>query len=89
MDKAEARKILQRKIEDLQSRGFKALCEFVDAPQTFKTMGQFGAWYHLKVSVVWDDKSPKALRVTVVIDDGQGWRIPMTESFIITPSGSV
>jgi hypothetical protein len=53
-----------------------------------EVVGPDGKTYQIDVQFFWDDKPLGSVRVMASIDDG-GWRafLPLTDSFILTPSG--
>jgi len=54
-----------------------------------KIIGKDGAHYQIEIEVFWDNRRGGAIRVIGSVDDGQSRAaVPLTEDFVITPSGT-
>ena len=84
MNKKEAQSILCNELEIFQKKQYCELKELlIKSPFTFEKKVQNKTVYQIEVSILWDDKKGKDIRVIGSIDDG-GWRsyFPITDSFI-------
>lgn len=90
MDKAEARAVADRTLEDLRKLSYDTLVSrYLDQSHGSKAFGESGKEYHLKTYAIWDSRPGGDLRVWVDIDDG-GWRSfsPLVVTFTIAADGS-
>jgi len=90
MDNNEARAILTQYLSRYRNRSYADLVGMIGELDVAETAGPSGAKYQIEVEVHWDDKAQHNVRVLAGIDDG-GWRAwaPLTESFIMSPDGSL
>ena len=86
MNKAEARRLLDERIHQLRQQPYRALLQWLDAPETTEVIGPSGQRYQVETQSFWDDGQKSNLRVAVSIDD-YGWRafFPLTTDFIKSP----
>ena len=89
MDRDEARAVLAAELERYRSESYHSLQRLLTTQDTCRVTGPSGTVYQLEIQAVWDDGRPGNLRVLAMVDDG-GWRAlaPLTDDFIITPSGA-
>lgn len=89
MNKKEAKELLLNELSKFRKLDYSELKQHIDAePYTSDSKLENGNWYQFEVQVFWDDKPEDDIRVIGSVDDG-GWRafVPMTESYILAPSG--
>jgi hypothetical protein len=88
MDTVAAQKILNEWLAKLRAVPYQELASRVDSVTTDEIARDSARSWQLEIQVVWDDEPNGDVRVMVSIDDG-GLRafVPMTESFIKSPSG--
>ena len=90
MNKLEAKQILSEQLNNLRKLSYEELCKFIGKEyiKLLEIVGNSGIKYQIEIKVFWDDKPGRDVRVAGAIDDG-GWRafFPMTDSFIVAPSG--
>ena len=62
--------------------------ELLGKAQTYEVTAQSGVTYQVEIHASWDDKPNAILRVSGAIDD-RGIRayVPLTEDFLVSPSG--
>ena len=89
MDKEEAKIKLREILRSYRAFEYSDLRNLIDSPNTFEVSGDSGVQYQLEVQAFWDDEPGNNIRVILSIDDG-GLRAfyPMTEDFIMSPSGT-
>jgi hypothetical protein len=91
MNTSEANEILSEQIKVLRQQSYSQLMGYKDTKniKCLEIIGKSGVKYQIEIESFWDDKPGKNLRVRVCIDDG-GLRVlmPLSEDFIISPSGS-
>ncbi len=89
MDKTEAQLELGKILRTYRAREYSDLRDLIGSENTFEVRGDSGVQYQLEVQAFWDDKPDNNIRVSVSIDDG-GLRafFPMTDDFIMSPSGA-
>jgi hypothetical protein len=88
MDTAEAKIVLASELGKYRLRSYAELRERIGSQDDFTAAASSGKQYQVEVGFLWDGKPENNIRVMGAIDDG-GWRamIPLTESFILSPSG--
>jgi len=89
MNKKEAKELLSNELNKYRKLDYSELRRHIDAdPYTSELKLENGNWYQFEIQVFWDDKPEGDIRVIGSVDDG-GWRafVPMSESFILAPSG--
>ena len=88
MDKVAAQKVLKEWVTRLRAVPYKELAFRVDSVTTDEVVRDSERSWQIEVEVQWDDEPDGNIRVTVAVDDG-GLRafVPLTESFIKSPSG--
>ena len=88
MNKAEAREVLAGQLAQLRRATYAELRPLLDEPLTEVVTAPSGQEYQVEFYAVWDNRKDGNLRVLGAIDDGgiQSF-VPLTESFIISPSG--
>ena len=88
LDRVEAETILSSELQRYRQKQYADLAQLVDNSERMEIVGKSGARYQLVVSGYWDDKPKEDVRIIAAIDDGgrSAW-IPMTDSFILSPSG--
>ncbi len=89
MDREEATSVLANELARYRSETYGALQRLVDSQDTCEVTGPSGAKYQIEIQAFWDAGRGGNLRVLGSIDDG-GMRafFPLTDDFIITPSGA-
>lgn len=85
---AAAQRVLDDWLARLRAVPYRELASRVDSVTTDEVARDSERSWQLEVEVLWDDEPDGNVRVIVAIDDG-GLRafVPMTESFIKSPSG--
>jgi hypothetical protein len=88
MDTVSAQKVLNEWLTRLRATPYRELASRVDLVTTDEVARDSERSWQLEVQVLWDDEPNGNVRVTASIDDG-GLRafVPLTESFIKSPSG--
>lgn len=88
MDNEEATHILAQELGRYRRETYANLQRLLKDVDDYEVVGPSGAKYQVEIQAVWDDKPNGNLRVMGGIDDG-GWRafVPLTDDFIISPSG--
>jgi hypothetical protein len=88
LDRAEAQMILRSELQRYRQRQYPELAQLVGNRERKEIAGRSGARYQVVVSGHWDGKANQDVRVIAAIDNGgrSAW-IPMTDSFILNPSG--
>ena len=91
MDKQVALDLIRAALEEYRSLPYTSLVQIMekmDECPCKEVVGPDGKTYQIEVQLVWDDKPRSNLRVLASIDDG-GFRAicPMTDSFILSPTG--
>jgi hypothetical protein len=85
-----ARKLLRDELESLKTRPYSFFAQSVNRTTHKKIVGQDGAHYQIEIEVFWDSRRGGDIRVLGSVDDGQlPVVVPVTEDFIITPTGTV
>ena len=87
MNERAALECLATERAQLKSLTCEELTALVDEPRSKWVTGSDGRKYQLEIQVFWDSKESRNLRLMLSVDDG-GWRafIPLTDSFIVSPS---
>jgi hypothetical protein len=88
MGKYEAKQVLAKALETYRQRSYQELQYLLETQDTAEVTTDTGKLYQLEFQAVWDDREEGDLRIIGSIDDG-GWRayMPLTDSFIISPTG--
>jgi hypothetical protein len=88
MNIGEARRVLSEQLTKLKAVPYRDLVERVDSVFTEEIARDSERSWQLEFEVVWDDEADGNVRVIASIDDG-GLRafVPLTDSFIKSPSG--
>ena len=88
MDTVAAQRVLNEWLAKLRAVPDRELASRVDSVTTDEVARDAQRSWQLEIQVLWDDEPNGNVRVMVSIDDG-GLRafVPMTESFIKSPSG--
>jgi hypothetical protein len=88
MDTVAAQKVLDQWLAKLRAVPYRELASRVDSVTTDEVVRDSERSWQLEIEVLWDDEPNGNVRVVVAIDDG-GLRafVPMTASFIKSPSG--
>lgn len=88
MDTVAAQRVLNEWLAKLRAVPYRELASRVDSVTTDEVARDAQRSWQLEIQVLWDDEPNGNVRVMVSIDDG-GLRafVPMTESFIKSPSG--
>jgi len=86
--KVEAKTVMAEELEAYRGKPYEELAGLVGKNFAYEKAGPSGAMYQIEIDVVWDDRRKGNVRVFCSIDDG-GWRafVPLTDSFIKSPSG--
>jgi hypothetical protein len=87
MDMA-AQRLLNEWLAKLRAVPYRELASRVDSVTTDEVMRDSERSWQLEIQVLWDDEPDGNVRVMVSVDDS-GLRafVPMTESFIKSPTG--
>jgi hypothetical protein len=90
MDTVAARKVLNAWLAKLRAVPYRELEARIDSVTNDEVARDSERSWQLEVQVVWDDEPGGNIRVTASIDDG-GLRafVPMSDSFVKTPSGDI
>jgi hypothetical protein len=89
MEHTIARKLLKDELESLKTRPFSFFAQSVNRTTQKKIIGKDGAHYQIEIEVFWDNRRGGAIRVIGSVDDGQSRAaVPLTDDFVITPSGT-
>ena len=89
MEHTIARKLLKDELENLKTRPFSFFAQSVNRTTHKKIIGKDGAHYQIEIEVFWDTRRGGDIRVIGSVDDGQSRAaVPLTEHFVITPSGT-
>jgi hypothetical protein len=88
MDTAVAQKVLNEWLTKLRAVSYRELASRVDSVTTDEVVRDRERSWQLEIQFLWDDEPNGNVRVIVSIDDGglQAF-VPMTESFVKSPSG--
>lgn len=90
MNRQCARECLALESAKLQRLSYQELIGFIDRPLSKWVTGTDGEQYQLEINVFWDCRKKENVRVMLAVDDG-GWRafVPLTDSFIVSPTGKL
>jgi hypothetical protein len=90
MDTVAAQRVLDEWLAKLRAVSYRELASRVDSVTTDELARDSERSWQLEIEVLWDDEPNGNVRVMVSIDDA-GLRafVPMTESFIKSPSGEI
>jgi hypothetical protein len=88
MDKVAAQKVLNEWLAKLRAVPYQELVSRVDSVTTDEKVRDSERSWQIEVEVQWADEPDGNIRVTVSVDDG-GLRafVPLTETFVKTPTG--
>jgi len=88
MDPLAARTVLVRELSIWRSKPYRDLAGLISQSKTVQVKEPDGKSYQIEIQVLWDSSPNGNIRVLGTIDDG-GWRafVPLSESFIVAPSG--
>lgn len=88
MDTVAAQKVLDKWLARLRAVPYRELASRVDSVTTDEVARDSERSWQLEVQVLWDDEPDGNVRVVASIDDGglQAF-VPITKSFIKSPSG--
>jgi hypothetical protein len=91
MDRIEAAILLQEFLQELKSRSFLELQEFLSNPVCIEKQGKSGLVYQIEYEAVWDFEPGGNLRLIASIDDGGllSALMPVMSAFLVTPIGEV
>ena len=90
MEHAIARKLLKEELESLKTRPFSFFAQSVNRTTHKKIVGQDGTNYQIEIEVFWDNRRGGDIRVIGSVDDGHSRAAaPLTEDFVISPSGTL
>ncbi|WP_171160174.1 hypothetical protein [Usitatibacter palustris] len=83
-----AQKVLDQWLTKLRAVSYRELASRVDSVTTDEVARDSERSWQLEVQVLWDDEPNGNIRVVVSVDDG-GLRafVPVTKSFVKSPSG--
>jgi hypothetical protein len=88
LDKKEAQQLLTSELTAYRAKTYRQLADGVGASSTRGLTGASGAIYTIEVSSYWDSEPHQDVRVIAAIGDhGKSAYVPMTDSFIMSPSG--
>jgi len=89
MDREEARSLIVAELARYRSHRYDELQRLLRVQDTYRVTGLSGKEYQVEIQAVWDGPRGGNLRVMASIDDG-GIRafFPLTEDFIVAPSGA-
>jgi hypothetical protein len=88
MNNAEAESLLQTELAKYRAKKYRELVGLVGTPQTSEVAAPSGTKYQLEIQALWDDQPNGVLRLVGAIDDrGARASLPLTESFLLSPSG--
>jgi hypothetical protein len=88
LDRAEAGTILASELQRYRRMPYPELKPLVGSSNRKEVVGRSGVRYQFVMSAFWDGEPDRAIRIIGAIDDGgrSAWK-PMTDSFILSPSG--
>jgi hypothetical protein len=90
MNNAEARSVLEMELAKYRARPYRELVALIGNPRTIEVRGSSGMLYQIEIQALWDDpkRANGILRVAGAVDDG-GIRahMPLTDTFLLTPTG--
>jgi hypothetical protein len=88
LNRPEAQALLDSELQRYRQKRYSELVLLVGKSERKEVTGLSGTRYQLVISGYWDGKPQEDIRVAAAIDDGgrSAW-IPMTDSFILSPSG--
>jgi hypothetical protein len=90
VNKAEAKKIIAKELEQYRIKPYSELVEMIDKESiNYELTSEGGDRYQIEIEAFWDNKPNGDVRIIGGIDDG-GWRafIPVSDSFIKNPDGN-
>lgn len=90
MDSEAAKEILESVALELLARHRDELLKLAAFPETRHVKNAAGQEFNVEATALWDDIEGQTLRVMISVDDG-GIRafLPMSKSFLVTPSGEI
>ena len=85
MDRDEALKLLDAKLDDYRKLSYAEAIARVGSEQIVEATGPSGTVYQIEIQIIWDGKPNGDVRVLGAIDDGR-WRafLPLTSDLIVT-----
>jgi len=84
-----ARQLLKDELANLKTRSYSFFSQSVNRTTHKKIIGQDGAHYQIEIEVFWDNRRGGDIRVLGSVNDGHSHAAaPVTEDFVITPSGT-
>jgi len=90
MNNVEARSVLKKELAKYRAKHYRELVALIGNPQTAEVLEPSGVRYQVEIEAMWDDprRPNDVLRVVGSVDDG-GIRayLPLTDSFLLTPTG--
>jgi hypothetical protein len=88
MDKTEAKIVIIEELKSYRSKSYEELVKLVGNLMTYEIQGVSGINFQIEIQFLWDRQPNGDIRVVGAVDDG-GWSafIPLTKSFIKSPSG--
>ena len=91
MDKVEARLLLEEFLQELKSRSYLELQEFISNPVCFERQGLGATVYQIEYEAVWDFEPGGDLRLIASIDDGGllSAMLPVSSDFLIKRKGEI
>jgi hypothetical protein len=91
MNEQEARSALHAHLDKYRRRSHSELSAMLGNHGCDEIVGPSAVEYQIEVDILWLADTGGDLLVMGSIDDGRGWRAfaPLTESFVVSPNGSV
>jgi hypothetical protein len=88
LDRAEAGTILASGLQRYRRMQYSELKPLIGSSDRKEVVGRSGVQYQFVMSAFWDGEPDRDIRIIGSIDDGgrSAWK-PMTDSFILSPSG--
>jgi hypothetical protein len=88
LDRVEAGTLLAAELQHYRKMQYAELKPRIGSSERKEIIGQSGVHYQFVMSAFWDGETDRDIRIIGSIDDGgrSAWR-PMTDSFILSPSG--
>ena len=88
LNRVEAQQILTSELAAYRTKTYHQLTKLVRTSTSREVRGTSGAVYTLEVSFYWDGDPGQNIRVIAAISDqGKSAYVPMTDDFILAPSG--
>ena len=93
MNKKEAKEILIKVLNELQTRSIADLLVYIESPEVILRDGVSGVSYQIEVEAFWEDprESGGDLRVVASIDDGGliSALFPLSSDFVLDSDGNI